>query len=40
MNIKLIDNTVLAFSNDGVYWAYMIIDKTNGRYSRNIRIRR
>ena len=24
---KTENNTVLAFSNDGVYWVYMVIDK-------------
>ena len=27
MKKKTEDNTVLAFSNDGVYWVYMVIDK-------------
>ena len=26
---KTDNNTVLAFSNDGIYWAYMIVDKAN-----------
>ena len=29
MSIKTDNNTVLAFSNDGIYWAYMIVDKAN-----------
>ena len=38
---KTENNTVLAFSNDGVYWAYLPIDiKTEGVIQDSIRSRR
>ena len=37
---KTDNNTVLAFSNDGVYWAYLIVDKGQTLYKEVFRIRR
>ncbi len=31
MSTKTDNNTVLAFSKDGIYWVYMIVDRANGQ---------